>query len=225
MHWNIYIHWLISIALAILCGGLIGYERQNKLKSAGVKTHMLVTLGSALIMIVSKYAFTDIVNLNNVSFDPSRIAAQVVSGIGFIGAGTIVLTKHNIVDGLTTATGLWASAAVGLAIGGGLYFLGIISTLCILLIYTVISHFDNHKISNQTGINLFLDFVGNVQDIKELQNNLKEHNYPDADVSILSCHEKAFYLRLYVTVNSDHDFLHLFTYLTNNPQIHRIDLE
>lgn len=225
MQLHLYLQWIFSVFLAILCGGLIGYERQNKLKSAGVKTHMLVTLGSALIMIVSKYAFMDVLHFNNISFDPSRIAAQVVSGIGFIGAGTIVLTKHNIIDGLTTATGLWVSAAVGLAIGGGLYVLGIISTIGILLIYTVVSHLDRHKITNQTGMNLFLDFVGNVPSIQELQDNLKEHNYPDADISILSCHDKVFYLRLHVTVNSDHDFKHLFTYLANNPQIHRIDLE
>lgn len=224
-HFNLYMQWTISILLSILCGGLIGYERQNKLKSAGLKTHMLVSLGSTLIMIISKYACTNMLGLNNISYDPSRIAAQVVSGIGFIGAGTIILTKHNFVDGLTTATGLWASAAVGLAIGGDLYFLGIIGTIGILLIYTVVSHLDNHKITNQTGMNLFLDFSGNVQDVQELEENLKSYNYPDADISIISCHEKIFYLRLYVSINSDHDFLHLITYLTNNSKIHSIDLE
>ncbi|MDN8674706.1 MgtC/SapB family protein, partial [Staphylococcus aureus] len=90
--------------------------------------HFLVSLGSALIMIVSQYGFSQIATMQNVSFDPSRVAAQVVSGIGFIGAGTIIIQKK-FVRGLTTAAGLWATAGIGLAIGAGMYWVGIAATL------------------------------------------------------------------------------------------------
>lgn len=110
------IEWLLRIVLAACCGALIGYERAIKLKSAGIRTHIIVAIGAALTMIVSKYGFVDVIGHSGVDLDPSRIAAQVISGISFIGAGTILI-RGSGVNGLTTAAGVWATAAVGLAIG------------------------------------------------------------------------------------------------------------
>ena len=121
--------------VAAMLGGFIGLEREWRAKEAGLRTHFLVALGSALFMIVSAYGFSD-VQMDGLTsrWDVSRVAAQVVSGIGFIGAGTIIFRKaENIVSGLTTAAGLWVTAAIGLACGGGLYVLAIASTLLVLV--------------------------------------------------------------------------------------------
>ncbi|SUB16665.1 putative Mg(2+) transport ATPase [Pantoea agglomerans] len=123
---------LIRIALAGVLGGLIGMERQMRAKEAGLRTHILVGIGSAMFMLVSKYGFADMLNSEHVALDPSRIAAQVVSGMGFLGAGTIMIQKQ-VVKGLTTAAGLWVTAAIGLVIGSGMYEIGIYGTVLALV--------------------------------------------------------------------------------------------
>jgi putative Mg2+ transporter-C (MgtC) family protein len=125
---------LIRLLLASLFGGLIGLERERKEWAAGLRTHMMVCTGSCLIIIVSAYAFSDVIKPGFVVLDPSRIAAQVVSGVGFIGAGAILFSKQGTIRGLTTAAGLWTVAAIGLATGGGLYFAAGITTLVALFI-------------------------------------------------------------------------------------------
>ena len=124
---------LIRLVAAAALGSLIGFERERLLWAAGIRTHMLVCVGSCLIMIVSQYGFSNILTHPNVVLDPSRIAAQVVSGIGFLGAGAI-LARGEIVKGLTTAASIWTVAAVGLAVGGGLYLAASASTVIILII-------------------------------------------------------------------------------------------
>ena len=109
------LHSLLNILLAVLLGFAIGYERKLRYKEAGIRTHTIVCVGSALIMVVSKYGFSDIQE-----YDASRVAAQIVSGIGFLGAGIIIYRKHEI-HGLTTAAGVWATAGVGMAAGAGMY--------------------------------------------------------------------------------------------------------
>lgn len=124
---------IIRLALAAFLGTIIGIDREYRAKSAGFRTHFLVSLGSALFMIISQYGFKDVLILNQdiSKFDPSRVAAQVVTGIGFIGAGTIIL-KREYVKGLTTAAGLWATAGIGMACGAGLYWIGIASMILTL---------------------------------------------------------------------------------------------
>src|ERR1700759_5449523 len=124
---------LLRLTAAGALGSLIGFERERLLWAAGIRTHMLVCVGSCLIMIVSQYGFSNILTHQNIVLDPSRIAAQVVSGIGFLGAGAI-LARGEIVKGLTTAAGIWTVAAVGLAVGGGLYLAASTSTVIILII-------------------------------------------------------------------------------------------
>ena len=106
--------FFLRILTAAVCGIVIGYERENRNKEAGIRTHAIVALGAALIMIVSKYGFSDIQN-----YDASRVAAQIVSGIGFLGAG-IIFIRNRAVSGLTTAAGIWATAGVGMAVGSGI---------------------------------------------------------------------------------------------------------
>lgn len=129
---------LIRLLLASAFGALIGLERERKDWAAGLRTHMMVSVGSCLIMIVSAFGFSDILGTENVSLDPSRVASQVISGIGFIGAGTILFLKQGAIRGLTTASGLWTVAAIGLATGGGLYFAAGATTIIALIILWVL---------------------------------------------------------------------------------------
>ena len=124
---------LLRIFVAMILGMLIGNERKNRMKSAGMRTHALVALGSALMMVVSKYGFSD-----TVQGDGARLAAQVVSGVGFLGAG-MIFVRHNLVSGLTTAAGVWTTAGIGLTLGAGMYTIGIVSAL-MLLIMQNLSH-------------------------------------------------------------------------------------
>ena len=132
------IEFVIRLVVAGAMGALVGLDREYRAKEAGYRTHFLVSLGSALIMIVSQYGFTEVLGKEGMGLDPSRIAAQVVSGIGFIGAGTIILNKQ-IVRGLTTAAGIWATAGIGLAIGAGMYGLGVLASILTLIGLEVLS--------------------------------------------------------------------------------------
>lgn len=125
------VEYLVRILVAACLGLLIGSERKNRNKSAGIRTHVIVALGAALIMVVSKYGFMDVEKA-----DAARVAAQVVSGIGFLGAG-VIFVRNNLVNGLTTAAGIWATAGVGLALGSGMYVVGISSALLVLFVQFV----------------------------------------------------------------------------------------
>lgn len=136
------IEYIFRILLGGICGMLIGIERRNRSKEAGTRTHFMVACGAALIMIVSKYAFFDVIseglfNGVEVRLDPSRVASTIASGIGFLGAGMIFIHKNNI-TGLTTAAGIWATSGVGMAIGAGMYSLGIASTVIIIVAQVVL---------------------------------------------------------------------------------------
>ena len=124
--------FILRITIAAVLGGIIGLEREYRSKEAGFRTHFLVALGSALFMVISAYGFEGALISPEHRLDVSRIAAQVVTGIGFIGAGTIIFQKH-MVKGLTTAAGLWVTAAIGLTCGGGMYLLAISSTVLVLI--------------------------------------------------------------------------------------------
>lgn len=124
----------LRLVLAAIFGAVIGLERERKDWAAGMRTHMMVSVGSALIMMVSSFGFNDILGTENVELDPSRVAAQIVSGIGFIGAGAILFLKPTTVLGLTTASGVWTVAGIGMATGGGMYFAASAATALALII-------------------------------------------------------------------------------------------
>ncbi len=172
--WLYQMEWVLRLVVAAICGGLIGFERKIRLKTAGLRTHMLVAIGSALFMIVSKYGFFDVIGRGNISLDPSRIAAGVVSGIGFIGAGAI-LTRNHQIDGLTTASGLWATSAVGLAIGANLYIIGIAGTGCILITQTIIRRIRALKrMPMRSLLRLQIGFSGKISEMDQLPTRLSE---------------------------------------------------
>ncbi len=139
----------LRLGLAVLCGGAVGFEREINNRPAGFRTHILVCVGSALIMLVSAYGFTA-EHYGGMEFqiDPGRIAAQVVTGIGFIGAGTIIQHRGNI-QGLTTAAGIWVVAGIGLAVGIGYYVASIFATLIVIISLFVLNKVDNVVLSRK----------------------------------------------------------------------------
>ena len=135
------LEFFIRIVLAAVLGALVGLERSKRQKEAGVRTHCIIACTSALFMILSKYAFVDLVSVDGLrGADPARIAAQVVSGISFLGAG-VIFKNGNSIRGLTTAAGMWGTAAVGMAIGAGLYWVGLIETAVLVVIQIVFHRF------------------------------------------------------------------------------------
>ena len=131
--------YITRILIAGICGMIIGFERKNRLKEAGIRTHCLVACGAALMMILSKYSFFDCnsADMGVKDADPSRIASQVVSGVGFLGAGMIFVHK-NTITGLTTAAGIWATAGIGMAIGAGMYITGGAVTVIVVIVQTIL---------------------------------------------------------------------------------------
>ncbi len=139
--------YILQIVIAALLGGAIGLEREYRSKEAGFRTHFLVGLGSGLFMVLSLHGFDDYMGRPGIQRDPARLAAQVVSGIGFIGAGTIIFQK-NVVKGLTTAAGLWVTSAIGMTAGAGMYAVSSVATVLVLLCLEG-SNFIHHKIFHQ----------------------------------------------------------------------------
>jgi putative Mg2+ transporter-C (MgtC) family protein len=162
-NWEMAVRLLAAAAL----GSVIGLERERLSWTAGLRTHMLVSVGSALIMIVSAYAFSDVLGEQHVVLDPSRIAAQVVSGIGFLGAGAILL-RGEVIRGLTTAASVWAVAAIGLAVGGGLYVAATVATVIILVILAGIKPLEERYRAARQARDFFLVAVPGQVSIESL---------------------------------------------------------
>ncbi|MBE6702044.1 MAG: MgtC/SapB family protein [Ruminococcaceae bacterium] len=145
---------LIRMCLAVVCGGIIGIEREFKRRPAGFRTHILICLGASLTMLTSQYL---LLYLEEVT-DVARLGAQVIAGIGFIGAGTIIVTKRRQVKGLTTAAGLWTSAIVGLAIGSGYVEAALITTALVIVVELLLSRFEYFIMSRARNINLYVEY-------------------------------------------------------------------
>ena len=156
---------LLRMVLAMLFGGLIGLERGRKRRPAGFRTYMLVSLGAALTMLLSQYEYfmvthdwAQLAGEAGVRTDVSRFGAQVINGIGFLGAGTIIVTGRQEVKGLTTAAGLWASACTGLAIGAGFYECVVLAFCLIFFSMRLLRPLENHIIENARNMNLYVEF-------------------------------------------------------------------
>ena len=149
-----YIAIAVRIAVAVVLGGIIGLERGLKNRPAGLRTYMLVCVGACLIMVTNQYIYQAFG-----TGDPVRMGAQVVSGIGFLGAGTIVVTKRNQIKGLTTAAGLWAAAAVGLSVGIGLYEAAVIGGAVIFIVLSLIHSWDNKMRQNSKMVEIYVELT------------------------------------------------------------------
>lgn len=169
--------YTLRIVIAAACGGAIGLERSKRQKEAGIRTHLIVALGAAMMMIVSKYAFFDVVLLPDarISVDASRIAANVITGVSFLGAG-VIFVKDLSIKGLTTAAGIWATSGVGMAIGAGMEWVGVASTVLIIVLQIVL-----HKIEGGMDISLNTYMKVRIKNdrngsLLRLINTLEEHH-------------------------------------------------
>lgn len=164
---------IVRILLAAFCGAFIGIERGRKHRPAGLRTHMLVCVAAALVMVTNE----QLIQAYGTG-DPTRMGAQVISGIGFLGAGTILTDKQNRIRGLTTAAGLWASACVGLAIGGGYYIGGLLTCLLILAIFTKFISIEQYIVKKSRMMDINVSF----ENPKYLNNFINEITSLDCNV-------------------------------------------
>ncbi|NQX71527.1 MgtC/SapB family protein [Paenibacillus alba] len=184
------VHITIRLVLALFLGGLIGFEREVSSHAAGLRTHILVCVGSSLVMLLSMYGFSAFVNEVNVRLDPSRLAAQVISGIGFLGAGTIMFNGRSI-TGLTTAASLWVVAGIGLAVGAGFYYPAILVCFMVLISLWILNkvehkYFNGKKVrvlkiqaADQPGTLGVITTLLGKQNVDIRKITLEEHEDPD----------------------------------------------
>lgn len=184
---------LVRLLVAMICGGIIGFERGRKNRPAGFRTYILVCVGSALTMILSAYLvamhsrWSEVVQ-NLMQGDFSRFGAQVINGIGFLGAGTIIITGKNQVKGMTTAAGLWASACLGLAIGAGFYWGALIGCSLIMLTVTVFSKIESFITSRSRNITIYIEF-DTADNITEIVETIKAKGVRIFDVELIKANQ------------------------------------
>lgn len=227
--WNYLYHTITSVevntlqavfklCLSLILGSVVGFERKRKGQMAGVRTFALISMGATLAMLISIYVPQEYMGLKN--GDPGRIAAQVISGIGFLGAGAIIQMKGSV-RGLTTAAGIWMVSTIGLAVGVGMYMLSIVATLLILFILVQLERFE-HKVdigSESRIIRLKVD--GIVESITNYRTTLKKHRIHLNNVYVeYDYAERITRLNLIVLVKENTDYIKLFSDLHNvNPTL------
>lgn len=217
----IYLQYPLRMLGAVLCGALIGYERENQMKMAGIRTHSIVALASALMMIVSKYGFFDVLS-SHVNLDPSRIAAGVVTAIGFLGAGVIFTHKMNV-SGLTTSAGLWATVGVGMALGAGMYIPGVTATVFILFLQFLFHrNFRWLKSPSVEQVTMIIAETEDLRDILEATFRLEEIKLTSMKIKRMK--DNLVEVKLYVRFPDSYDIFHALDLLRKNPQIISIDL-
>lgn len=176
---------IVRLVVAMICGGLIGIERASKRRAAGFRTYMVVCLGATLAMLLNQYIDSMLVNVWQITqtTDAARLGAQVINGIGFLGAGTIIFTGSQQVKGLTTAAGLWASACMGLAIGAGFYEAALIACLMIVLVITLFGHVEAFIMKHSRNMNLLVHFE-TLEDVSVVMEKIRAGNNVVYDVEM-----------------------------------------
>ena len=189
--------WSVALrmTLAVLCGGVIGIEREYKRRPAGFRTHILICLGAAMTTLTSQYLYLVLGQYT----DMARLGAQVVAGIGFIGAGTIIVTRRQRVKGLTTAAGLWAAAIIGLTLGGGFYEGGLFATFLILIAELFFSRVEYRMLQNAPEVNLYVEY-GDNKTMDVLLQEFRDHGLKILNMGII--HSKS---------NEEHNACAIFT--------------
>ena len=185
----------LRMILAVACGGVIGIEREYKRRPAGFRTHILICLGAAMTTLTSQYLYL----VRGQYTDMARLGAQVVAGIGFIGAGTIIVTRRQRVKGLTTAAGLWAAAIIGLALGGGFYEGGLFATALIMIAELFFSRVEYRMLKNAPEVNLYVEY-GDNRTMDVLLQEFREHGLKILNMGII--HSKS---------NEEHNACAIFT--------------
>lgn len=208
--------FLIKMVLATVMGAIIGFERKSRNKEAGIRTHSIVALASALMMIISKYGFFDVDK-----YDAARIASQVVSGIGFLGTGLIFI-KNNSVNGLTTAAGIWATAGIGLAMGAGLYAVAICGTLLIVIVQ-ILMYKDAFLNKDHLTITFEVSLEDSFNTIREIRNCLERFKLEVQNVEIVK-KSRSVIVRFYTVVPVDFEREHLEDLIFDDERVRKIEM-
>lgn len=169
----------VRLVVALICGGIIGIERERKRRPAGFRTHILICIGAAMTTLTSQYIAFE---LNGVT-DLARLGAQVIAGVGFIGAGTIIVTKRKNVKGLTTAAGLWASAIVGLCAGAGFIEGALLTTVIIIVAELLLARFEYFMVSNSRTVTIFVEY-SDTSKLTAIVETVKENSSYIRDIEI-----------------------------------------
>jgi putative Mg2+ transporter-C (MgtC) family protein len=205
------LEYFIRILLAGICGSVIGLERRKRFKDAGIRTHLILAIGCAVIMIVSKYAFAD-----TLDYDAARVASNIITGVGFLGAG-VIFVKSGSVRGLTTAAGIWTTAAIGMAIGAGFYLLGIGVTILLvviqLLLYRLVPALESIEVAE-----LLIKAKRTPDILERIKAELDKNNIFISTMKIKK-HETELDIRFSVKVQKDHSLQGLFELLSAYDEI------
>ena len=215
---------LMRIGVAVVIGAVIGIEREIKNRPAGMRTHVLVCVGAALVSLIESQTVADVVALGNASIGVSmgRITTSVVSGVGFLGAG-MIFVRNQTISGLTTAAGVWATAGIGMTIGAGLYFLGVAATLLI-----VAAQMTLHK--NFTWLNfpvaeqISMEIEDTGDGVASIRDKLLSHNLEIISMKSRNNGNGLISLDLYVKLPRNYNVTQLMSLLSDNPHIKSIDL-
>lgn len=216
---------VIRLILAGACGGIIGVERTLRQKDAGFRTHIVVAMGAALMIIISKYGFFDLVGLDDtLRIDASRVASNIITGISFLGAG-IIFIKGTSIKGLTTAAGIWVTAAVGMAMGAGLYAVSFIAVILLLLVQIVFHKFligFDKVLANDNLVPCFIQIDNTPEAVKELKTFLNENEVHIFDsVTEASSDNKTLTLHVNVQFEKNVDIDDVFERYLKSESVHQ----
>lgn len=217
------LEYVLRIILATACGGAVGFERERRAKSAGIRTHLIVALSASMMMVISKYGFFDVVGLvTGLNVDASRVAAGVVSAIGFLGAGVIFFRKDSV-SGVTTAAGLWATVGVGMAIGSGLYFTGLVCTGLIVILQLLLHRKSPLVKPQRLGVVELVLEKGRMDeaDVQEMLEGLAEHV---DDIVLRRVDEAHVEVRCMVYFPADLDTQHLLRAMEFIPELRGVEM-
>lgn len=226
--WTYYPEMFVRIIVATLCGLVIGLERTKRQKAAGIRTHCVIAAASAVMMILSKYAFADITTSAGELFessrgaDVSRIASQVVSGVGFLGAG-VIFVKGGTIKGLTTAAGIWAVSAIGMAVGAGMYPIGLFATFVVLMLNLIFHklHVGDDAYSTQE---IEIEMKDTPEMRRVLEGLLEKYKTNVLDCRIARTDEEYIALELSVKMTGKIPFDDCLRIMDENPDIRKLSL-
>lgn len=217
------LEYILRIVAAGVCGGVIGYERKNRNKAAGSKTHVIVAVSSALMIIISKYGFDDVLG-EYIKLDPSRVAAGVVTAIGFIGSG-VILFKNNKLSGLTTSAGIWATVGVGMAEGAGMYLIGAITTAIIILVEVFLGRRGVLAEKQGEDRKIIVEYIDDIQKNREMTGYVKEL-CEERGYHILAMESKRMgekiQLQTVISISKDYDTADMAAALTADRDITKV---
>jgi len=217
-----YIVYVIRLLLAVILGGIVGYEREHTKRPAGFRTHILVCAGSALVMVVSEFTFKKYIGFTKM--DPARLGAQVISGIGFLGAGTI-MREGSSVKGLTTAASLWIVSCIGLAVGAGFYSGAITATLITFFTLIFLKKMESRLISKKRYVNLYVQTIDKIEQIDKVKTALKEMSVTIKNIEFILKGDEDMtepILKLRIKVPESKDISNIVTHVSNIDGVRKV---